>query len=68
MSRSKAKRQLSASSLKVAMRGRTWNSDRADALVDEHPEAYKPIDQVMEDQKDLVMVQHTLRQVFNYKG
>ncbi|MGN9784405.1 RtcB family protein [Nonomuraea sp. ZG12] len=68
MSRSKAKRQLSATSLKAAMRGRTWNSDRADALVDEHPEAYKPIDVVMEDQKDLVMVQHTLRQVFNYKG
>jgi len=68
MSRSKAKRQLSAASLKVAMRGRTWNSDRASALVDEHPEAYKPIDQVMADQKDLVLVQHTLRQVFNYKG
>ncbi|WP_336208825.1 RtcB family protein [Nonomuraea sp. LPB2021202275-12-8] len=68
MSRSKAKRQLSASSLKAAMRGRTWNADRAAALVDEHPEAYKPIDRVMEDQKDLVTVQHTLRQVFNYKG
>ncbi|WP_197094117.1 RtcB family protein [Nonomuraea sp. SBT364] len=68
MSRTKAKRELSASSLKAAMRGRTWNEDRAAALVDEHPEAYKPIDQVMEDQKDLVTVRHTLRQVFNYKG
>lgn len=68
MSRSRAKRELSATSLKAAMRGRTWNADRAGALVDEHPEAYKPIDRVMEDQKDLVTVQHTLRQVFNYKG
>ncbi|MGW0480213.1 RtcB family protein [Nonomuraea sp. NPDC003214] len=68
MSRTRAKRELSASSLKAAMRGRTWNEDRAAALVDEHPEAYKPIDQVMEDQKDLVTVRHTLRQVFNYKG
>ncbi|MEW9531099.1 RtcB family protein [Microbispora sp. NPDC049125] len=68
MSRGRAKRELSAESLTEAMRGRTWNADRAAALVDEHPEAYKPIDRVMADQKDLVEVRHTLRQVFNYKG
>ncbi|GAA2372696.1 RtcB family protein [Nonomuraea africana] len=68
MSRTKAKRELSAASLTEAMRGRTWNANRAAALVDEHPEAYKSIDQVMADQKDLVEVQHTLRQIFNYKG
>ncbi|MEV1169651.1 RtcB family protein [Nonomuraea sp. NPDC049784] len=68
MSRTKAKKELSAASLTQAMSGRTWNANRAAALVDEHPEAYKPIDQVMADQKDLVEVQHTLRQIFNYKG
>ncbi|MFF4778509.1 RtcB family protein [Microtetraspora fusca] len=68
MSRAEARRRLSAESLAEAMAGRTWNADRATALVDEHPEAYKPIDQVMEDQRDLVEVEHTLRQVFNYKG
>ncbi|MFJ2032590.1 RtcB family protein [Streptosporangium sp. NPDC087985] len=68
MSRSKAKRELSAASLTEAMRGRTWNADRAAALVDEHPQAYKSIDQVMDDQKDLVEIRHTLHQVFNYKG
>ncbi|MFF3671796.1 RtcB family protein [Microtetraspora malaysiensis] len=68
MSRAEARRRLSAESLAEAMTGRTWNADRATALVDEHPEAYKPIDQVMEDQRDLVEVEHTLRQVFNYKG
>ncbi|GAA4200899.1 RtcB family protein [Streptosporangium oxazolinicum] len=68
MSRTRAKRELTATSLAEAMRGRTWNADRAAALVDEHPQAYKPIDQVMADQKDLVAIQHTLRQVFNYKG
>ncbi|MBN6055527.1 RtcB family protein [Nonomuraea sp. RK-328] len=68
MSRNKARKQLSAGSLAEAMRGRTWNADRAAALVDEHPEAYKPIDQVMADQRDLVEVRHTLGQVFNYKG
>ncbi|SDR25579.1 RtcB family protein [Thermostaphylospora chromogena] len=68
MSRARAKRELSAASLAEAMKGRTWNADRAAALVDEHPEAYKPIDRVMADQKDLVEIQHTLRQIFNYKG
>ncbi len=68
MSRTAAKQRLSADSLRDAMRGRTWNHDRADALLDEHPHAYKDIDQVMHDQRDLVTVQHTLRQVLNYKG
>ncbi|GHE33411.1 RNA-splicing ligase RtcB [Streptosporangium violaceochromogenes] len=68
MSRTQARRELTAASLTEAMGNRTWNADRAAALVDEHPEAYKSIDQVMEDQKDLVTVQHTLRQIFNYKG
>ncbi|GAA3233571.1 RtcB family protein [Nonomuraea helvata] len=68
MSRTKAKKELSVASLTRAMGGRTWNANRAAALVDEHPEAYKPIDQVMADQEDLVEVQHTLRQIFNYKG
>jgi len=68
MSRTAAKQRLSADSLRDAMHGRTWNHDRADALLDEHPHAYKDIDQVMHDQRDLVTVQHTLRQVLNYKG
>jgi tRNA-splicing ligase RtcB len=68
MSRGEARRSLTASSLKKAMAGRTWNEAQADSLVDEHPLAYKDIDQVMADQADLVTVRHTLRQVFNYKG
>ena len=50
------------------MGDRTWNVDKARVLLDEHPRAYKDIDHVMADQADLVEVQHTLRQVFNYKG
>ena len=41
---------------------------RSDAFLDEHPDAYKPIDQVMADAADLVEVRHTLRQVVNVKG
>jgi RNA-splicing ligase RtcB len=68
MSRTRARQEFTADSLAAAMAGRTWNADRAGALLDEHPGAYKDIDQVMADQPDLVEVQHTLRQVFNYKG
>ena len=50
------------------MAGKTWLENRAAALVDEIPAAYKDIDQVMADQDDLVEVLHTLRQVLNYKG
>jgi len=37
-------------------------------VLDETPSAYKPIDDVMEAQKDLVEVMHTLRQVVCVKG
>jgi tRNA-splicing ligase RtcB len=68
MSRGQARAELTAESLTEAMAGKAWNADRAASLVDEHPLAYKDIDQVMADQQDLVRVKHTLRQVFNYKG
>jgi tRNA-splicing ligase RtcB len=68
MSRTAARKTLTVDSLREAMAGRSWNSASAEALLDEHPASYKDIDQVMADQTDLVAVQHTLRQVFNYKG
>lgn len=37
-------------------------------VIDETPAAYKPIDAVMEAQKDLVDVVHRLRQVVCVKG
>lgn len=37
-------------------------------VIDESPAAYKPIDAVMEAQKDLVEIVHTLRQVVCVKG
>lgn len=68
LSRTAARRELTVDSLRDAMVGRSWNSASAEALLDEHPASYKDIDRVMADQTDLVTVQHTLRQVFNYKG
>lgn len=68
LSRSEARKTLTVQSLKEQMGGRAWDDDKAEALLDEHPMSYKDIDQVMTDQADLVTVEHTLRQVLNYKG
>ncbi len=68
MSRTAAKKRFNASELARQMGDRTWLADRANALVDEIPSAYKDIETVMAAQADLVTVVHTLRQVLNYKG
>ena len=68
MSRSRARKELTVDSLIADMEGKAWNSADAKTLLDEHPDAYKNIDEVMEAQKDLVRIDHTLRQILNYKG
>ena len=68
LSRGAAKRAFTVESLNEHMEGKAWNRRNARALLDEHPEAYKPIDRVMEDQRDLTEIVHSLRQIVNYKG
>jgi tRNA-splicing ligase RtcB (3'-phosphate/5'-hydroxy nucleic acid ligase) len=65
-SRSAARRLFSRDDLDKRMAGIAWGE--SDAFLDEHPEAYKPIDTVMHDARDLVEVVHTLRQIVNVKG
>lgn len=65
-SRTAARKQFSRADLDRRMRGIAWG--RSDAFLDEHPDAYKPVDVVMADAADLVEVRHTLRQVVNVKG
>lgn len=68
MSRGQAKKAISVEELTEQMRGRAWNADRAQALLDEAPAAYKDIDQIIEDSDSLVAVAHVLTAVMNYKG
>ena len=68
MSRTRARKELSVETLRDEMKGKSWNEADALTLLDEAPEAYKDIDVVMEAQKDLVRIDHTLRQILNYKG
>lgn len=67
-SRRKARELFTAEQLADAMAGIEWRAENADAFLDEIPGAYKDIDQIMVDAADLVMVDHTLRQVLNVKG
>jgi RNA-splicing ligase RtcB len=68
MSRTRARKTLSVETLEQQMAGRSWQASDALALLDEHPDAYKPIDQVMRDQADLVEIEHELQALANYKG
>jgi tRNA-splicing ligase RtcB len=68
MSRARARREIPLADFVASMEGRDWQEAKADQLLDEAPQAYKDIDQVMSDQADLVAVEHTLRQILNYKG
>jgi len=67
MSRTAARKTLDHAGLETAMAGKSWNGDAA-ALIDEDPRAYKPIDEVMANQSDLVTIEHELHQILNYKG
>ncbi|MGH9246973.1 MAG: RtcB family protein [Acidimicrobiales bacterium] len=68
LSRTQARKQLDVDEFMRLMGTRAWDRDHALALIDEDPRAYKDIDQVMEDQRDLVRIDHTLSQILNYKG
>jgi tRNA-splicing ligase RtcB len=66
MSRSQAKKQFTLEDLQQRMQGISSNV-RA-SLIDEHPDAYKDVNMVIDRSSELVEVKHTLRQVMNIKG
>ena len=67
LSRTAARKQLSTETLENRMAGIAWNND-AKGLLDEHPEAYKDLGEVMDNQRDLVRIEHRLETILNYKG
>ena len=66
MSRTEAKRRYSVADHIAATQGVECRKD--EDVIDETPMAYKSIDAVMEAQRDLVEIVHTLRQVVCVKG
>jgi tRNA-splicing ligase RtcB len=66
MSRAAARKKFTIADLVEQTAGVECRKD--DAVLDEIPGAYKSIDQVMENQRDLVDVVHVLKQVLCVKG
>jgi tRNA-splicing ligase RtcB len=66
MSRAKAKKTYTLDDLVQQTAGVECRKDAG--ILDEIPAAYKPIEQVMENQSDLVEVVATLKQVVCVKG
>ncbi len=66
MSRNEAKRRFSIDDHIKATAGVECRKDKD--VIDETPMAYKPIEDVMNAQKDLIEIVHTLRQVVCVKG
>jgi tRNA-splicing ligase RtcB len=66
MSRGEARRRFSLEDHRRATRDVECRKDQA--VLDETPQAYKPIDAVMQAQRDLVDIVHELRQVVCVKG
>ncbi|HEY0135689.1 MAG TPA: RtcB family protein, partial [Nannocystis sp.] len=66
MSRTEAKKRFTLADHAAATAGIECRKD--EDVIDETPAAYKDIDAVMEAQKDLVEVVHTLKQVVCVKG
>jgi tRNA-splicing ligase RtcB (3'-phosphate/5'-hydroxy nucleic acid ligase) len=66
MSRTQAEKRFTVGDLERQTEGVICRKDRG--VLDEIPGAYKDIDEVMENQRDLVEVLHTLKQVLCVKG
>lgn len=66
MSRTQAKKVVSLAEHLVATQGVECRKD--EAVIDETPAAYKPIDNVMAAQSDLIEVVYTLKQIVCVKG
>ena len=66
LSRTEAKKRYTLADQEAATAGIECRKD--EGVIDEIPMAYKDIDAVMEAQKDLVEVVHTLKQVVCVKG
>ncbi len=66
MSRTAARKLFSLKDLEKVMGSIVFR--HSESLIDEIPMAYKDIDETMEYSKELVRIDHTLRQIINIKG
>lgn len=65
-SRTKAREKFTLADLQQSMQGIEFHAKAA--FIDEIPGAYKDIDEVMNNARELVVIEHTLKQIVNVKG
>jgi tRNA-splicing ligase RtcB len=65
-SRTKARARFTLADLERSMAGIEFHAKPA--FIDEIPAAYKDIDEVMANARELVAIEHTLKQIVNVKG
>ena len=65
-SRSRARKEFTMEDFDKSMKGIIHK--RSKILLDEIPGAYKDVDLVIEQSKNLIKVEHILRQILNCKG
>ncbi len=65
-SRTEARKRFTMDDFEMAMQGIECRHSKE--LIDELPGAYKSIDEVMENSKELVKIEYTLKQILNVKG
>lgn len=68
LSRTQARETLDINSLNSLMNNKAWLKNKGKDLLDEHPYAYKDINEVMANQIDLVKIDYRLEAILNYKG
>eukprot|EP00930_Biecheleria_cincta_P029236 TRINITY_DN20352_c0_g1_i1.p1 TRINITY_DN20352_c0_g1~~TRINITY_DN20352_c0_g1_i1.p1 ORF type:complete len:2384 (-),score=428.36 TRINITY_DN20352_c0_g1_i1:36-7187(-) len=68
LSRTEAKKIISAKDLELTMADIVWDRDHSAAIVDEGPSAYKNLEEVMTNQRGLVEIVHKFRPILNMKG
>ena len=66
LGRNAARKQFDIKHLEESMAGIEWSG--SPAFLDEHPLAYKDVDIVLHDARELVDVDHELHQILNVKG
>jgi RNA-splicing ligase RtcB len=67
MSRSKAKENISMRDFKASMNG-IYTTSVDTSTLDEAPQAYKPMEEIMENIKDTVDVVSIIKPIYNFKA
>lgn len=67
MSRSKAKKNLKLEDFKATMEG-VWTTSVGDSTLDEAPMVYKPMEEIIGNVKDTIVINDIIKPLYNFKA